>query len=90
MVKYDNGLIILQLAGLNQEKLNKEVGSLVKSIYEQTSQGLGANQLSVTNKCSIFMARQQLINCEKAGLICRDESIQGLSFYPNLFLTNSN
>lgn len=77
MVKFENGLIILQLAGLNQEKINGEVNEFVKSVYDQTEKGLSANQLSMLNKCSIFLARQRLINCEKAGFICRDESIEG-------------
>ena len=87
MTKFDNGLIILQLAGLNQEKINAEVNEFVKSTYDETKKGLSVHQLSGLNRCSIFLARQRLINCEKSSLICRDESIEGLTFYPNLFLS---
>lgn len=88
MVKFDNGLIILQLAGLNQERLNREISEFVKAAYAETERGLGVNQLSVLSKCSIFLARQRLVSAEQAGLICRDESIEGLAFYPNLFVSN--
>lgn len=90
MIRFDNGLIILQLAGLNQDKINHEVYDSVKSNYEQTKMGLSVHQLSVLNNCSIFLARQRLMNSEKVGLICRDESIQGLAFYPNLFSSSTD
>lgn len=89
MAKFENGLIILQLAGLNQDKINAEVADSVRSTYDENGQGLSAHQLSVLNKCSIFLARQRLISCEKAGFICRDESIQGLAFYPNQFVSSN-
>lgn len=87
MVRFDNGLIILQLAGLNQERLNVEVSEFVRAAYAETERGLSVHQLSVLNKCSIFLARQRLVSCEQAGHICRDESIEGLAFYPNLFVS---
>lgn len=87
-MKFENGLIILQLAGLNQERLNREVSEFVKAAYAETERGLGVNQLSVLSKSSIFLARQRLVSAEQAGLICRDESIEGLAFYPNLFVSS--
>lgn len=33
-----------------------------------------------------LLAKQSLIMSEKRGKACRDESIEGLRFYPNYFL----
>jgi hypothetical protein len=31
------------------------------------------------------VARDMLIDAENKGLVCRDQSIEGLRFFPNLF-----
>jgi ESCRT-II complex subunit VPS36 len=36
----------------------------------------------------VLLAVERLLSAEKAGMACRDDSIMGLVFYPNLFLTN--
>ena len=35
---------------------------------------------------SLLLAQERLLTAERAGKICRDDSIEGLRFYPNLFL----
>lgn len=55
----------------------KERGSI---IAEQLAQELGI---------SVILAKERLLTTEHYGLICRDESIEGLRFYPNLFLDKS-
>jgi ESCRT-II complex subunit VPS36 len=47
---------------------------------------VSAHDLAISANISIFLARQRLIDCESAGIICRDESIEGLLFYPNKFV----
>ena len=38
-------------------------------------------------KVSLLVAKELLLECEVTGALCRDESIEGLFFYPNLFMT---
>lgn len=38
---------------------------------------------------SVLLAVERLLSAEKAGMACRDDSIMGLVFYPNRFLTNT-
>jgi hypothetical protein len=33
----------------------------------------------------LVLAREQLIQAETAGLLCRDDTLKGLFFYTNLF-----
>jgi ESCRT-II complex subunit VPS36 len=35
------------------------------------------------------VAQEQLLQAEKAGRICRDDTVEGLRFYPNRFLQGS-
>lgn len=34
----------------------------------------------------LFLSRGRLLVTEQAGKACRDDSVEGLRFYPNLFL----
>ncbi|GBP75862.1 Vacuolar protein-sorting-associated protein 36 [Eumeta japonica] len=43
--------------------------------------------LSQLANVSVLLARERLYTTERLGLACRDDSIEGLAFYPNLFLT---
>lgn len=52
----------------------KEIGSLTAELL---AQDIGI---------SVLLAKERLLTTEKAGQVCRDESIEGLRFYPNLFL----
>lgn len=43
-------------------------------------------KLSQLANVSVLLARERLYTTERLGLACRDESIEGLAFYPNRFL----
>ena len=47
---------------------------------------ISPQEMAVQAGISCTLARQRLIDCEKVGLACRDESIQGLRFFPNRFI----
>ncbi|XP_036154123.1 vacuolar protein-sorting-associated protein 36 isoform X2 [Myotis myotis] len=38
---------------------------------------------------SVLLAKERLLLAEKMGHLCRDDSVEGLRFYPNLFMTQS-
>lgn len=48
---------------------------------------MSAEELSQTLGISLTLAKERLLTAERFGKCCRDDSIQGLIFYPNLFLT---
>lgn len=47
---------------------------------------LTAQELSRFVGVSIMLANERLLVTEGAGAICRDDSVEGLRFYPNKFL----
>jgi len=57
----------------------------ILDLLEKT-ESVSAHELAISAAIPIALARQRLLDCEKVGIICRDESIQGLRFYPNKFV----
>ncbi|KAH9382641.1 hypothetical protein HPB48_023194 [Haemaphysalis longicornis] len=47
---------------------------------------LSAEQLSPLVHIPVILAKERLICAEQRGLACRDDTVEGLRFYPNLFL----
>lgn len=47
---------------------------------------LTAEELAQSLGISVLLAKERLQTAEKHGKACRDESIEGLRFYPNQFL----
>ena len=37
---------------------------------------------------SVILARERLLAAEGAGLLARDDTVEGLRFFPNRFLTS--
>ncbi|XP_049521546.1 vacuolar protein-sorting-associated protein 36 isoform X1 [Dermacentor silvarum] len=78
---FGSGVTVLKLATQNDEKTSAETRQLID---EHGS--LSAEQLSPLIHISVILAKERLICAEQKGLVCRDDSVEGLSFYPNLFL----
>lgn len=78
----DLNLHVLEVETSNQssKKLN-EICSLVEK-----NQFLTAYSLSKLFSCNLIVAKKYLLDCEKLGLLCRDDTSHGLAFYNNLFL----
>nr|ADD24139.1 Vacuolar protein-sorting-associated protein 36 [Lepeophtheirus salmonis] len=77
---FDSGLSVL-VNNENTEDIQKDTLSLVK---ENTC--LTPDELSRLIALSVVLSRERLFSAEKAGLLCRDDSVEGLKFYPNRFL----
>ena len=56
------------------------------SAASAASGGLSAEELSRAAGISVVLARERLLAAEAAGAACRDDSVEGLRFYPNRFL----
>lgn len=79
---FDSGVIVLQLQSHDEEQVIKDTTNLVE---EQTS--LTAEALAQLQGVSVILAKEWLLLTEKVGGVCRDETVEGLRFYSNLFLT---
>lgn len=78
---FDNGVQILQLRSLNMEQVSDEVVQLVESLGS-----IDASQLAKSSGISLVLAAERLRFAEEQGKLCRDDTIEGLFFYPNKFL----
>lgn len=84
MVRYGSGLLVIQ----NQLCDNEQILDKTLKLVEQAS-CLTPLQLSARQSIPVQLARQRLCEAEELGKLCRDESLEGLKFYPNKFLINN-
>lgn len=81
LVQYKSGLLVIQSQTCDSEEILGKTTSMVEQAGCLTPLQL-ASRLSI----SVQLARQRLCQAELEGKLCRDESIEGLKFYPNKFL----
>lgn len=85
LFKYKSGLLVVQNQSCdNEELLNKTV-----ELVERAG-SLTPLQLSARLMVSMQLARQRLEEAESVGKLCRDESLEGLKFYPNKFIVDQS
>ncbi|XP_022116027.2 vacuolar protein-sorting-associated protein 36 [Pieris rapae] len=80
--KFPSGACVLQLNSHRDEEVAKTISQLIEE-----NGSLTPIKLSQIANLSVLLARERLFTTERLGLACRDESIEGLAFYPNLFLS---
>lgn len=80
---YDSGTLILQLESNDNEQVTKEIEELVTKFGS-----ISIEECARHNKTSIILIRERFMLAEQTGRICIDESMEGLRFYPNLFLSS--
>lgn len=80
LFKYKSGLLVVQ----NQSCDNEELLNKTMELVERAG-SLTPLQLSARLMVSMQLARQRLEEAESVGKLCRDESLEGLKFYPNKF-----
>uniref|UniRef100_A0A6B2EJP6 Vacuolar protein-sorting-associated protein 36 n=1 Tax=Phlebotomus kandelakii TaxID=1109342 RepID=A0A6B2EJP6_9DIPT len=79
--QFPSGAMVLQLDSHNDEIVMEETQ---RHIEEQES--LTVEHFARNKGISVLLAQERLFTAERAGRICRDESLEGLRFFPNLFL----
>ncbi|ENN81866.1 vacuolar protein-sorting-associated protein 36 [Dendroctonus ponderosae] len=82
LFQFSSGVMVLQLCNLDGESIAEATAVLVEDCGS-----LSAEELSQKLGISVILAKERLLVAEKHGKTCRDDAIEGLRFYPNLFLT---
>ncbi|RVE52529.1 hypothetical protein evm_002923 [Chilo suppressalis] len=82
--KFPSGACVLQLNSQRDEEVAKNISGLLEE-----NETLTPVKLSQIANVSVLLAREHLLITERLGMACRDESMEGLAFYPNLFLRES-
>lgn len=79
--KFDSGVLALQSSSCDESAVLKRT---IEAL--QVNGSLSAQELSTSIGVPVVLAKEYLLNSEKNGKSCRDESIEGLRFYLNKFL----
>lgn len=82
--KFDSGVAVLRMESYDPAS---EAHKVTEVLQEKGS--LTADELSVISKATVIIAKERLLYLEKEGVACRDDSVEGLRFYPNQFLIES-
>ncbi|KAL7074948.1 hypothetical protein ACQ4LE_005842 [Meloidogyne hapla] len=84
---FDNGVQVLQLCSLNMEKMAEEILEMVNATTDNGNSinGFSAAHLAKHSGISLILASERLRMAEDQGKLCRDDTIEGLFFYPNKF-----
>ncbi|CAO3570533.1 unnamed protein product [Mortierella alpina] len=82
--KFDSGLLVIQtLARYSDDEVSATIAERIQQL--PPGAGLTAVELASAIQISVALAQDQLLMAEARGLICRDESVEGLRFFDNLF-----
>lgn len=79
---FPSGAMVLQTDTHNNEKIIEDI---VKELESRTC--ISIEELAKLCNISLVLSMERLLTAERSGEICRDESVEGLRFYLNLFLT---
>ncbi|XP_008166261.2 vacuolar protein-sorting-associated protein 36 isoform X2 [Chrysemys picta bellii] len=79
-----SGVMVIELQSHNEEEM---VASALETVSEKGS--LTAEEFAKLVGMSVLLAKERLLLAEKMDHLCRDDSVEGLRFYPNLFMTQS-
>merc|ERR1711933_176330 len=77
------GVMVLQLNAFNEQNQTKTILDLIATKCQ--NKGINELRMSQLLNISINLAREQLISAEEKGFLCRDDSVEGLKFYKNIF-----
>lgn len=76
-------MAVLHTASYSDDAINERI-----KIALQHNTRLSASDLAQIEGVGIGIAGVMLENCERTGVVVRDDAISGLHFYPNLILTS--
>uniref|UniRef100_A0A8C5P7C8 Vacuolar protein-sorting-associated protein 36 n=1 Tax=Leptobrachium leishanense TaxID=445787 RepID=A0A8C5P7C8_9ANUR len=81
---FDSGVMVIELQSHNEEEM---VAAALETVSEKGS--LTSEEFAKIVGMSVLLAKERLLLAESMGHLCRDDSVEGLRFYPNLFLTKT-
>ncbi|KAI8362953.1 EAP30/Vps36 family-domain-containing protein [Mortierella sp. GBAus27b] len=82
--KFDSGLLVIQtMERYSDDEVSVSITNHIQDL--PPGAGLTAVELAGAIQISVALAQEQLLMTEARGLICRDETVDGLRFYDNLF-----
>ncbi|KAI8839079.1 EAP30/Vps36 family-domain-containing protein [Chytriomyces cf. hyalinus JEL632] len=91
MRKFDSGLLVVHSSDYSDDAIATRILNHIQSAKVASATddwGAGLTSLDVASRegVSIVLAKELLLITEKYGLICRDDSVEGIRFYRNSFV----
>ncbi|XP_063899957.1 vacuolar protein-sorting-associated protein 36-like [Zophobas morio] len=85
---FASGTKVLQLKKLDEEEVLRRISSLFcsadQAVFDKC-RSFTIAAYSLYSALPVALAKEQLLLAEQHGILCRDDSLEGLTFYPNLF-----
>lgn len=78
---FPSGAMVLQMESQDDELTASETFNLVNK-----STSLAVEEFAKLQNISLLLAKERLLAAERLGKVCRDQSLEGLRFYPNYIL----
>jgi len=78
---FDSGVMVLMTSNHSEEEVKQNLMNQLESVGSFTPE-----EMSTNLGLSVILAKERLLSAEVDGLLCRDDSVEGLRFYPNRFL----
>lgn len=82
---FESGVLVIQALSHSDE----QVIQITKQTLDE-KHSVTAEELAHLANISVMLAKERLLVTEQAGKACRDDSVEGLRFYPNLFLERTD
>ncbi|KAL7641458.1 UNVERIFIED_CONTAM: hypothetical protein RMT77_007329 [Armadillidium vulgare] len=83
---FKSGVQVLQLSSLDEEEVSNNLKEFLEGCKEG---GISPIEFSRSSGVPLLLAQERLYHAERCGVTVRDESSEGLRFYPNLFFTRT-
>lgn len=86
--RFNSGVLVIQADTHSDEAVSERLLKAAKRGTDESSRwgdGLVATQVAKDLRVSVTLAVEHLCTAEAAGLLCRDESVEGTRFYANHF-----
>jgi ESCRT-II complex subunit VPS36 len=85
---FSSGVMVIQADKFDDSIMGRKLSELALTSMNQQESSPG--RITVLDVCralntSALLANEQLLTAEQVGLLCRDSTIEGVRFFPNLF-----
>ena len=77
---------VIAIRSTDSETGVKAVKATEEALNAKVEVGLTAEELARSAGISVVLAKERLLAAEEDGRACRDDTVEGLRFFPNLFL----
>jgi ESCRT-II complex subunit VPS36 len=82
--KFDSGVLVIQEEVFDDFLMFERLVELAK---QEPTEGISPTSVSHQLQVSLLVAKEQLLLAEKSGYLCRDDTLNGIFYFENLFPT---